>query len=129
MHPLEENPTPSANKTFLCPLTSEWIKFREELSKTMQQVSDLHGLMPDLVSNMSYLSDIATHTKEMKESLVGAVVGKDQIPASMAEKNMDSYRKIMISTIAALSFAFTIIIVTLIGAKTLIPNIFPGGTP
>lgn len=95
----------------------------------MRQVQELHAMMPEIVRNTDHLGSIATNIREMKDSLVAAVVGKDQIPASTAEKNMDSYRRIMVSTIAAISFSFTIIIITLIGAKALIPNIFSGGTP
>lgn len=111
-----------------CKVAETWEEHREEMENAMRKI----GLLEE---HTQHLEPIANTLTEVKDGLLKAVLGREIVPVgvtqSMLQNQKESYelmlkgqRESYVSIIKTLAWSFSGVVVTLVGLKIAMPNLF-----
>lgn len=116
------------NGVWKCPVVDD---IKDQKNRFDLLYGEVNDMLVVLKQDQKHLSNIANSNAminqnlvDIKNNLLGAVLGKEIVPVSIVKGMIEDQRKSYVSIIKILCWVFSSIIIVLAGLKFLIPHIF-----
>lgn len=85
---------------------NEWIEHRNTMQNAARKIDEMHQQIPIFLEHTSHLKKL-DYLRDIKDSLLGAAIGRDHIPQKMAMRLFSILGFVSIALVLAIVFMLT----------------------